>query len=792
MPMAADDALSTSIEALRQDVVPLPDPVVRALQMGATWNVGLARRAGAALGDRHAGQVVGVQLDRPLRDPRRGRNELAFAEDPLLAARLATAYFRGMSGSCVPVIADFDVDAYGGRSHGFSARTANDFELPVYRAVFEAGGARGIVLPQRMFDETPMVTRSFVEDVIRPWGGGQVTVFSQGASGSAVETLRSGADGFIGRENLTAELTEAFRKGRLTDADLVVTATRREALHGDARAPTGGDHDGLDLALARESVVLLRNDGLLPLLGGAGVRVAVVHPGAANTISAVIEQRVAAAGGSVTVVAGGDRIALSVPNPGRYLGVAGDDLRLLPDRTAFEVIEWSRHVFELRDGHRRWGLQVEPSTGGTVLLRNYLTGHYLTIRDDRIHTTENRVEATAFDWESVADGAGPAVEAAQSADVVVVIVGNCPEVDGRGGRDRENLFLPGQQERTLRAVRAANPNTVLAVLSSYPYALDWANANIGGILWSAPGGTATEIAVAEVLFGDHAPTGRLPQTWHRGADTTFDTYMYHQGEPLYPFGHGLTFTTFEYDPPVLSAPVVEEGGRITVTVRVRNTGYLDGVEVVQLYTRQLTSRVRQPRRQLRHFARVAVPAGGTRTVAFALSTDDLSYYEVTRESWIVETAEHEVMIAGHAARLTVRGRELPARRLVGVTLLAVCADETVDMVLVDGPGLEATGTLSWLVYRACDLTGCLRWTLLVRNPTEETRHVGLHLDDPKGPLIGSLSVPAGSEAVHTAAVTAVARGVRDLFLVFTQPGLRAMQFTFSGPARSHRRASSSS
>ena len=182
------------------------------------------------------------------------------------------------------MIAEFDFDACAGRGHGFSPRTANDLDLPVYRAVFETGGARGIVLPQRMFDEAPMVTRLFIEDVIRPWCRGQVPVFSEGASGSAVETLRAGADGFIGRDDPTVELTQAVRDGRLTDADLVAAAARRETLRSHPRPPDQADHGGLDLTLARESVVLLRNDGLLPLLGGAGVRVAVIHPGAVNII----------------------------------------------------------------------------------------------------------------------------------------------------------------------------------------------------------------------------------------------------------------------------------------------------------------------------------------------------------------------------------------------------------------------------------------------------------------------------------------------------------------------------
>ena len=779
MPMALDDALSEKIDRLRRDVVPMPVPPVRALQLGATWNVELARRVGAAFGARYAGQVVGVQLDQALRDPRRGRNELSYAEDPLLAARLAAAHLYGMSRSCMPVITDFDVDTCRGHRYGFNARVANELELPIYRAVFETGGARGVVFPQYLFDQTPTVMRLLVEEGIRPWGGGQVPVFSQGDAGSAVAALKAGADGFIGRDGLTIELTQAVKDGRLTEGDLDQAAARVATLRTQMTTPTADDHE--DLTLARESVVLLRNDGLLPLLGGAGVRMALVHPGRVSELPAAIERRVTAAGGTVAVTAGNDQIVLREPESRRCLAAVGDELRMVLDRVEFDATEWTPHVFELSAGRYHRVVEVVPADGATVLLRDLDTGRYLAVRDntDVVVTTGNAEDAGNFIWETVTEGATLAAAAAAAADVVVVIVGNSPDIDGRGGRDRENLFLPAQQERTLRAVRAANPNTVLTVLSSYPYALDWADGNVGGILWSAPGGPATEIAVAEVLFGDRSPTGRLPQTWYRAADTAFETYLHHRGEPLFAFGHGLTYTTFAYDQPTLSAAQVEAGGRVTVSVRVHNTGYLAGDEVVQLYTRQLTSRVRQPLKQLRHFTRITVPARAARTVTFTLTTDDLSYFDVTSQSWIVEKAEHDVLVGGHAVRLAVRGQELPPRRLLNSTLYATRSDEGSEVVMVDGPAIEAAGQRSWLGYRACDLAGCRTWALLAGNPTAGTRYVGLHLDDQKGPLAGLLAVPPGPVAVHTAPITGETTGIRDVFVVFTQPGVVARHARFS-------------
>jgi beta-glucosidase len=739
--------------------IPMPTPTIAPLRLGATWNPDLARRVGTAFGDRHQGEVVGVQLDQAIIDPRLGRNELAYAEDPLLAARLAAAHLFGMSGGCTPVITDFDVAACCGRRHGFSARSLNERELPVYRAVFEIGGARGLVLPRHMFDDSPTVVRLLIEEGVRPWSDGRAPVLTTG--GDVVPAMRAGADGFIGDSQVLDELVAARADGRLTAAEIAAATARVDAAFGRVVASSGGDHEGLELAVAREAVVLLRNDGMLPLLVGPGMRVAVVHPGGTCGLSAAVERLVTAAGGTVTSTGGNDRVRLREADSRRCLVAVGDELELAVPSGAddvFDAIEWSRHGFELRNGSCRQAVDVKSANDGTLELRYVRNGQQVVL--------ENLL------WEPVSDGAARAAAAAAAADVVLMVVGNDPE----DRRDRENLLLPAQQERTLRAVRAANPNTVLAVLSSHPYALDWAEANVGGILWSAPG-EQTDVATADVLFGVRSPAGRLPQTWYRATDTSFDTYLHQQAEPLFPFGHGLSYTTFRYDRPVLSGRDLAADSRITVSVRVHNTGFRDGDEVVQLYTRQLTSRVRQPVRQLRHFTRIAVPARSSRTVTFALTADDVSFFDVTTQDWVLETATHEVLIGGHAARFGTTGREIPVRSLAGTSLLCTRADETAGMVLVDGPAMGATAQRSWLAFRACDPTGCRTWSLEAANPTRVPLYVGLHLDDPKGPLIGVLAVPPGS-GTHTAPITGEAPGIRDVFVVFTQPGVTVGRLMF--------------
>ncbi|MFC0436231.1 glycoside hydrolase family 3 C-terminal domain-containing protein [Kutzneria buriramensis] len=741
------DALSRLV----RPPIPTPTPGVRPLHLGATWNPDLARRVGARFGDAHAGEVVGVQLDQALRDPRLRRNELAYAEDPLLAARLAAAQLFGMGGACAPVITDFDVQACCGRRYGFSARSLNEQELPVYRAVFETGGARGLVLPRHLFDETPTAIRLLIEEGVRPWGDGRVPVFTTGSSPH--EAMKFGADGFLGDGRVLDELAAAHADRRVDDTEIAAAATRIDALYGHVGVPSGDDHTGLDLDVAREGVVLLRNDGLLPLLVGAGMRVAVLHPGGDSGLPRAI--RSVLTDGTVTNTPGNDRIRLREADSHRCLVVRNEqlDLDVPAGDDVFDAIEWDRHVFELRNGRCRQMVEVTTAQDGTVTLHNGPTVY------------ENLI------WEQVSDGATHAADAAAAADVAVVVVGN----DAATDRDRENLLLPAQQERMLRAVRAANPNTVLVVLSGYPYALDWAEANVSGILWSA-NGEATDTAVAEVLFGEHSPAGRLPQTWYRATDTSFDTYLHHRAEPLFPFGHGLSYTTFRYDRPVLSARRLDSS--ITVSVRVHNTGYRDSDEVVQLYTRQLTSRVRQPVRQLRHFTRIAVPARSSRTVSFVLTTDDVSFFDVTSQSWLVETSEHEVRIGDQTAKFETAGREIPVRHLAGTQLVATRADEAAGMVLVDGPAVAASSQQSWLAFRACDLTRCRTWSLEADNPTPVPLYVGLHLDDPKGPLIGVLAVPPGPVGTHTAPITGEAPGTRDVFAVFTQPGVRARRLAF--------------
>jgi beta-glucosidase len=171
-------------------------------------------------------------------------------------------------------------------------------------------------------------------------------------------------------------------------------------------------------------------------------------------------------------------------------------------------------------------------------------------------------------------------------------------------------------------------------------------------------------ALADVLFGDYNPAGRLNQTWVKSINDlppmmdynirNGRTYMYFKGQPLYPFGYGLSYTTFAYSNLHTSAPRLAKDGKITVSVTVSNTGKRDGQEVVQLYVKHMGSKVERPIKELRGFQRVALKAGETKTVQIPLAAKDLAYWDVQSQKWVVEDEKVNLMLGGSSADVKVQ------------------------------------------------------------------------------------------------------------------------------------------
>ncbi|SCG16506.1 exo-1,4-beta-glucosidase [Micromonospora echinofusca] len=750
----------------------------QALGLASSWNPELVRAVGAAVGDEvrakhHAdpervGLNVWAPVVNPLRDPRWGRNEEGWSEDPWLTGRLATAYAEGLRGEhpqrlrTAPTVKHFlgynnETDR-ATTSSDLSPRVLHEYELPAFRAPLAAGAAVAVMASYNLVNGVPAHLSPLIADELRRWAPEELMVVGDaGAVGNIAgvqghlpdhvdgyaAALRAGIDSFTEDDAdsapTVARLAEALDRGLITASD-VDRAVRRiltvRVRLGDLDPPGDDPFAGVapdavgrpahrDLAreAARQSIVLLRNDGLLPLTDRT-LRVAVLGPLAdavhTDWYSGTPPYAVTAYQGlvgrlaAVTTHPGADRIALRVG--GRYVGCPdspdGGPLSLGADAAAFDVFDWGRDVVALRavgngrhvgadeagllandrPGPGGWVVRetfrLHEGPGGTVLLHHLASGRYVAadahgrLRAD----APTPDDATRFTVDLLADGAAEAAALAADADVAVVALGNHPMVNGRETEDRVDLALPAGQEALLRAVHAANPRTVLVLTSSYPYAVGWAEAHLPAVLWSSHGGQEHGTALGDVLAGDAEPGGRLTQTWYADAAELPDlldydvigadaTYLYHRGDPLYPFGHGLSYTRFDYAGLRLSATEATAGEEVEVSVEVTNTGDRPGEEIVQLYTRQRRSRVKQPLRQLRDFARVSLAPGQRQVVRLRLRTAELSWWDDTRGRLVVEDATHTVLV----------GRSAHDVRLVGA--LAVRGDETADgRAAVPAPG----------------------------------------------------------------------------------------------------------
>ena len=266
-----------------------------------------------------------------------------------------------------------------------------------------------------------------------------------------------------------------------------------------------------------------------------------------------------------------------------------------------------------------------------------------------------------------------AIRIARESDVCVVCVGNHPTGDagwaevtrrsyGREAVDRQSLEL--EDEALVKRVWEANRRTVVALIASFPYSIVWSDENVPAIVHSTHNSQELGTALADVLFGDYNPAGRLVQTWPRAIDQLppmmdYDvrrgrTYMYFEGKPLYPFGYGLSYTKFEYRGLALSAESIAADETAVVTVSVTNTGARAGEEVVQMYVRHLQSRVERPRLALRGFRRTLIEPGETKAVQMSLRAADLAYWDTRRRRFAVEPGAVEIMVGGSSASIVLR------------------------------------------------------------------------------------------------------------------------------------------
>ena len=791
----------------------------QAVGFGATWDPALVTELGAAVAREvralhDADPMVSLNLwapvVNPLRDPRWGRNEEGYSEDPRLTAATAIAYGRGLRGEdpaylrTAPTLKHFlgynNEDGRDTTSSALRPRVLHEYELPAFRGPVEAGAACGVMPAYNLVNGRPCHVSPYLA-LARSWTDEDLLICSDaGAPSNLVDTehycadhpaghaaaLRAGVDSFTDHDGdptfTVAQLAGALARGLITMADVDRAARRKLLLRlrlgefdagGGPFASDGAGmlncaaHQRLARRAARRAIVLLKNDAAtLPLRAGPGSRVAVVGPLSElvceDWYSGTLPYQVTAADGLREAVGalGGEVIGTEGIDLVAVRATSRDGLRL----GEFAVADWGNDIVTLRaagdgrylsardDGtltadavapngwvvHETFAITRLATTSAgraRVLLRSTATGRYLGIDSGTGTLTAaapTAAEAEPLSWEKVADGTVLAAAAARAADAAVVVVGNHPLINGREAQDRVTLALPPAQERLIRAVHAANPRTVVVLVSSYPYAVTWAQENVPAIVWTCHGGQEAGHALADVLLGEHAPSGRLPQTWYRrDADLPaigdYDiiksrrTYLYFAGEPLYPFGHGLGYTRFSYSGLRLngaSRAAAVPGDTVTVSLDVANTGSQAGEDVVQLYVRAMrgTGRLHasRPRRQLAGFARVALGAGAACAVEIPLPVATLACWDVETHQMVVPPGDYEIMAgeSSHdirqAAILRVPGPEPPARQLAGRDVSAADFDDYENVTLVDstresGDAVASPQTGGWILFRDAEL-----------------------------------------------------------------------------------------
>jgi beta-glucosidase len=599
-------------------------------------------------------------------------------------------------------------------------------------------------------------------------------------------------------------------------------------------------HQRLARETAGKAVVLLKNSGALPLPASTR-KVAVVGPLADTlytdwysgkmpyqvTPRAGIQERL---GSPVTGNEAVDRIALRELGTGRYVtaGSAVDGAPLVVSGTSagtaeqFDAFDWGLGVQTLRSvangkyveranlGNptspfvnqapqpRDWFVHqqftFEDAGDGTVVIKyaGFETGNdwdgpnlYLTVAADGqlVLGSPNAAGATKFAKETISSGIEQAVAAVTGADAAVVVVGSMPFINGREDHDRTTTALAESQSALIKAVHAANPNTVVVVENSYPTTLNWEQENVPAILWTTHAGQETGNAIADVLFGDVNPAGRLTQTWYASdADLPnildYDiikagwTYQYFDGNPLYSFGHGLSYSKFRYG----SAKVTQSRGKLEVRVPVTNTSARAGDEVVQLYTHQRASRDPQPNQTLRAFDRVHLKAGETKTVTLRVAVPDLAHWDVTRGKWVVENGTYDVLVGASSSDIRqrssvkVKGETIPPRDLSRTTQAVDFDDysgvDLVDTSKVRGDSIGASSG-DWVSYKDVSLRNARTFTARAAGGAGT---IEIRLGSPTGRLAGTATFAGTADKYTYADVSTPLRGAdgrHDVFLVFT-------------------------
>jgi len=772
----------------------------QAIGLAATWNESLMSQVATAISDEarakhhHAARrgiremYTGLTYWSPniniFRDPRWGRGQETYGEDPYLTAKMGVAFVAGLQGddsNYLKVAATpkhYAVHS-GPESlrHHFDAqvdeRDMREFYLFAFEATVKAAKAASVMgAYNRTNGEPCCASQTLLEKILRQeWGfDGYVVsdceairdIFEHHkvvatAAEAAALAVKNGCELNCGR--VYAALLEAVEQGLIDEATIdraVERLFRARFKLGMFDPPemvpyaqipievvNSPEHQALARQAATQSIVLLKNEGNLLPLSKNITSIAVIGPNAddAQTLlgnyngtpaAAVtplegIRRKVSAQ--TVLYHARGCALAEGMPllqpistahlrpqnQNGNQTGLNGryyanaqfsgpPQMERVDSHINFTWVDtnpltgqWGDHFSVQWDGF------LVPPAGGEYQLgvngfseyRLYLDGellignkmeHHPILKSKTVELEAGRFYRLHLEYVSEGldpqiqllwalpgvDDETPALEAAKKAEVVVMVMGLSAQLEGEempvhipgfAGGDRTDIKLPATQERLLQKIHALGKPVVLVLANGSALAINWAAKNIPAIVEAWYPGQAGGAALADVLFGDTNPAGRLPITFYQSVEDLppFEdyrvegrTYRYFRGRPLFPFGHGLSYTTFDYSNLHISRPQVPVNGEVTVLADVTNTGACPGEEVVQLYTRAPQAGAARPIKELKGFKRVALEPGQTKTVSFTLSTDLFAFYN-RQMQLVIEPGQIQVMVGNSSENLPLTG-----------------------------------------------------------------------------------------------------------------------------------------
>ena len=616
-----------------------------AIAMSATWDPALIKTIADSMSD-EARALYNIGADGPRskhglvyrspvinisRDPRWGRIQECFGEDPYLAGRITVAYVQGLQGNhpkylkVASTLKHFAVNNVETERHSLSAtvpeRILMEYWLPHWKAGIVEGHAQSVMASYNQLNGVPNIANKYLlTDILRGlWKFDGFVVSDLGGVGSSLvqgaritdkievavaRAIEAGCD--LDDNFYETSLPVAVRSGLVSEAVVNQALTRvlRVAFRLGAFDPPemvpfskiGSDaiasqaHRDLALKTALESIVLLQNkNGFLPLDKTKLKSIAVIGPQADHF------------------------------ETGNYFGAKP---RIVSPVEGIRAIAGP-------------GVKVEYVAGSDIL--------------------EPATPA----------GIEQAAGLARKSDVAILFLGTNLRVEAEG-RDRKSLDLPGSQEQLLEAVYKANPKTIAVIMSGGPVSVKWASANLGAIVAAWYPGEEAGTAIARVLFGDYNPAGRLPYTVYDSVDqippqdeydiTKGFTYMYFTGKPQFAFGHGLSYTAFRYTGLKIAPGQISAEGKVTVSLEVQNTGTRAGDEVVQLYLHAAQASVKRPAKELRGFRRVSLRPKEKMLVSFTLPAADLAFYDIKTRNFIVEPGTFDIMVGSSSEDIRLKDK----------------------------------------------------------------------------------------------------------------------------------------